>query len=214
MISKPWDTKKGLTLTDVILAMAIVGILAMSLTILVRILNSLKFQNQLGELNTQVQLVLRQMTHEIRNAPALEMSLLKPNDLSIRVLDFERYGPVDPNVFIKEIGGVDNWGTIKYQLITENSEVIHGRLPTLPYLLKTTDWSLPDTEKRDKKEVFFEGVIRAPPPGVLTFNDQGSSSQLVKISLRFVPSYLRKDAEPLLFSSMATVRSSGRQRGL
>lgn len=193
---------QGVTLVEVMVAVALLSVISAMIPIAVKVLNALKNQQQIVVVNSEVKNFLDQITRDVREAP--DFKIPKPYDdtLTIAQWDTKRFGFMDYNMFNK-----DNFGTINYSVVPSPDG--HG------FCIRRVS-EFPASSKTLRQETLFLKGIIADPAGYDLFSFPKDSTtgyemlESVLVDLRFRYSFQKRTETPKQFTVHVSILSRRR----
>lgn len=176
---------KGLTLAEVMVAIAIMGVLALAVPVTTQLLNRLQYQQQMAKVQDDAKILLREMMHEIGNAARVEIFKNQSFSsfpyvtqcLAIKTFDLDAYRETNgtftnPAMFLEEMGPDEdayNWKRIYYCVYKEDPG---GSINAADY---NNDGDLNDT-------YILKASFNPPSGKVLTPKEQNLVTMLTKLT--------------------------------
>jgi|GEM_PF-6331188 len=147
-------SQRGMTVTEILMTMIIVGILAMMGKTVVDFLNNMFYQKALIEVQRDAQVLLYTASREVRNA--LRVHIDSPSTMRLRVLNRE-IGFQDPGMFAPV-----NLGTVTYSYIqAADGSTVLRRTVVFP---GTTTFLGKTVVARNETQEYLRNTLVPPDP--------------------------------------------------
>lgn len=191
--------QNGITLTELLITVFLLGVLAYVMPVAIKLLNGIKYQQQMAQSNQQIETFIALISRDINNCPKFETT---PSSTTLQlyaidnkqIQNLEYTPPGYTSYWYTESLNPASFGHIQYQLIQQGKDFLLRRTTNFP-MSGTTPLPVPHKETKD----FLKGLVLPPGQSEHPIFTIGLDNDTVVLDLSFYYPYQRKTDPPKRF---------------
>jgi len=205
-----FSSRKGITLTELMVTVFVLGLIAYVMPVAVKLLNALKYQQQMVMANQKIEVFVALLSQDINNCPKfnsdLAVSAISFNELHLYALNIrdhdlnelhydeallEAIPPVlKAKAGVPETLDWNRFGRIDYSLGNRGKDW---------FIIREVLFNAGTPKERRERKEFLSGLILPPEPGHPVF-DTGKDNDTVVFDISFYYPFQRKTDPPKRFA--------------